>query len=196
MAITAVNDALTALYLRVRDPAGTVHSDVALDVLSDCQRLVNACYGAALTDATITLTPGQTFIPWTSIASDVVRIVHVIQDERTVAQVPWQSLATTDVGWVHARGQNVLAWDSVGHSLLVVYPTPDLASARSITVRYVAELVDLVSGGTFVVPPTYVTLCIDLAAEILLLRQRLFPSIDEAAQAVFRHARPRITDDL
>ena len=187
----AVTTSQARILRRVRDTAGTAHVDVLLDVMSDCQRLVNACYGGVLTDDTHVLTPGQTIYPYTDFTTgDVVRVLDVSLDERPLHRVDWRTLAASDPTWLHTQGQPRV-WDTLGHALLLVYPSPP--NTATVSIRYIPELVDLTSGGNYEIPDHHVVLVEDLVCEVLLLRQRLFPSIDEAAEASNRHTRLRVT---
>lgn len=190
MAVSVVSSQARILR-RVRDTAGTAHIDVLLDVMSDCQRLVNACYGGVLTDDTLTLTPGQTIYAYSDFTpADVVRVLDVSLYDRPLHRTDWKMFAAHNPRWVHAQGVP-RTWDTCGHTLLIVYPSP--VEATTVTVRYIPELVDLTSGGNYEIPDHHVVLVEDLVCEILLLRQRLFPSIDEAASAANRHTRLRVT---
>ena len=187
MAITTVNGALDALFARVRDTSQAAHGDVALDVLSDVQRLVNACYGAVLVDDTLAMTANQTVYSYGDVASDIVRIVDVQALGHSLDRTMWRALSGELPAWVHQNGQPRV-WDTLGHNTLFIAPSDPTVT---LTIRYIKECAALTAGGSFEVPAPYVTLCIDIAAEVLLLRQRLFPSIEEAANAANRHSDPR-----
>lgn len=180
-----VNQATDAILRRVRDVGGVAHNDVLLDVLSDCQRVVNACYGNVLTDTTFTTTANKSIYYWTDIASDIVRIVQVSIDGRILHKTEWRQLSQNDPFWMQSSGVPRV-WDTIGHNLFVLSKPPN--SAITVSVRYVSECIDLVAGGSFAVDETCVPLIMDLTCEVLLLRQRLFPSIEEAAQSAIRHA--------
>ena len=195
MAITTVAAAQSAVLRRVRDTNGTAHADVILDVLSDCQRIVNACYGGVMIDDTLTLVPGQTVYLFTTFANDVVRVIDVGFGGKPLRRIAWEELAADNPQWLHAGGSVPQFWDTIGHALLVVGPSPLTAGTTTVGIRYIQELADLTAGGNFEVPPAYVSLVMDMACEVLLLRQRLLPSIAEAADASQRHSVVRTTSE-
>ena len=192
MAITTVNQATAELYRRVRDVNETAHASVMLPVLSDCQRLINAAYGGVLTDVTLTRTSAQTLYPYSDLASDVIRCVSVVYSGRVLQRLNWRELANIDPQWLRAIGSTPRVWDMIGHNLLLIYPSPTIASTKAVTVRYVPELADLTAGENLAIPAAYVTPMLDLAEEVLLWRHRTFMSIEGAAAAVERHSDVRL----
>lgn len=188
MAFTTVAQVQAALSRRVRDPNVTQNADIMLALLSDCQRLVNAALGSVVTTATVTLTHRQTVYAYGEVASDIVRVLGVTADTGAQAhQIDWRQLAHNDPRWIHAVGDEVRHWDVIGHNLILLHPSPPESVGRTATVQYVQELADLGSGDTLDIPPAHVNLMIDMAEEVLLLRNRLFPSLEGADAALERH---------
>ncbi len=188
---TTVAAAESLLLTRVRDVQAVAHGDVLLDVLSDCQRIINACYGGVVATASLTLVHRQTCYVRSDVATNVVRPVQVTANNRILTRTPWTELKSDNPDWLHGVGMPRV-WDFIGHNLLVVYPSPPQAAAMTASVRYITETADCTAGGTLEIPDAHVSAMLDLAAEVLLLRQRLFPSIAEAAQSLTQHSNPRI----
>ena len=188
---TTVAAAQSAILTRVRDVAATAHGDVLLDVMSDCQRVINACYGGVFATASMTLTTRKVGYIRTDIAANVVRPIQVAVDGRILTRVPWTEFKSADPFWVHAVGKPQ-AWDFVGHNLLFVYPSPRDGEVVTADVTYITETADCTAGGTLEIPDAHVPAFLDLVCEVLLLRQRLFPSIQEAAESFTHHSNPRI----
>lgn len=189
MAFT-VTQAETLIYERVRDSAGTQHADVILPLMSDIQRLINACYGPVMVDGTLTGVAGQSFYSYSSIASDVVRPIQVSLDGRPLRRTDWRQLSAFDSRWSHAIG-TPRVWDLYGHKLLVISPTKN---SITFDVRYIQELADLTAGGSFAIPDPYITLLIDMTCDILLLRTRLPLGRNESGAAIADHSSPKVVE--
>lgn len=194
MSITTVNEATDELYRRVRDVDGTAHASVMLSVLSDCQRIVNAAYGGVVTTVTFTRTFEQTLYPYSDFASDVIRCLSVTYSGNVLHRLNWRELANINPQWLRATADTPLAWDMIGHNLLLIYPSPTQVSAKDVSIRYIPELADLAAGGTLAIPQAHVTLMLDLAEEVLLWRHRTMVSIEGAAAAVERHSHGRLVE--
>ena len=186
MAITTVAQARAEVLQRVRDPNNVQHADVILDVLTDAQRLVAVAMASTSTDATLTLTPRQVLYTYSAIASDVARILHVTYQGRALQRANWREFSHAHPVWLHAVGDVPRHWDVIGHNLLAVFPSPPTAT-RSVTVRYVPILGTLGASDALTIPSAHVPLMLDIAEEVLLLRARLFPSIEGAVAAEDRH---------
>lgn len=188
---TTVAAAEAAILTRVRDVAATAHGDVLLDVLSDCQRIINACYGGVLATASLTLVHRQVCYVRSDVATNVVRPTQVSVNGRILTRTPWVEFKADNPQWVHGVGMP-RAWDFIGHNLLAIYPSPREGDALTASVRYITETADCINGGALEIPDAHVPALLDLVCEVLLLRQRLFPSIQEAAESFVHHSSPRI----
>ena len=188
MAYTTVAQVRAAVGRRVRDPNVIQNDDVMLPVISDCQRLVNAALASVVTEATVTLTHRQVLYSYGAIASDVVRVVSVTADSgRLLQRIDWRQLAHADPRWVHAVGDEPRHWDVFGHNLIFIHPSPPESVGRTATVKYVQELNDVTSGSALSIPAAHANLMIDMIEEVLLLRNRLLPSLEGADAALERH---------
>lgn len=188
MAFTTVAQVQAALARRVRDPNVVQNADIILPLISDCQRLTNAAFAGVTTDVTLTLTHRQVLYEYAAVASDIVRVLSVTADTGALLQrVDWRQLAHADPRWLHAVGDAPRHWTTIGHNLLLLHPSPPESIGRTVTIHYVQDLADVTSGSTLEIPSAHVSFLLDMAESVLLVRNRLFPSMEGADAALERH---------
>lgn len=188
MGTLAGNTLIDELSRRLRDTGnfGYARGDI-LSVLNVSQRAVNARLGLVLSSATLT-TVNTPLYDVPSIATDIVRVVEVRDNDRILTKVPYEHLVYQDQNWLRLYGAQAEVFANVGRDLLVVIPTPVVPT--SLTVTYVKQPTDLADAATplWDLPDEHKSLVLDLVEAVLLFRGREF----ENMQAVLERIAPAL----
>ena len=188
MGTLAGNTLIDELARRLRDtgnfgyPRATI-----LSVLNVAQRSVNARLGLVMASTTVTTVNTPLYsIP--AIATDIVRIIEIRDNDRTLVRVPYEHLTYQDPTWLRRYGAQAEVFSSVGRDLLIIIPTPVVSS--SLTVTYVKQPADLADAATpaWDLPDEHRSLVVDLTEAVLLFRGREF----ENMQAVLERIAPAL----
>ena len=115
---------LDILARRVRDPSNVAHPrDFARDVLSRCQRALNAGLGLITREDTLVLdavTP-QVYNVMAKLPN-AVRLLAIREGTRQLAKVDWTMLGAVDPSWPIRVGAVFAAWSLIGRDRLLLYP--------------------------------------------------------------------------
>lgn len=125
------------LLRRVRQYGGVACDfDFAMQILSKCQRIVNAGRRLDTSSATLTTVANQlVYNLRDDVASDVVDIIQIDVSGRILQKcVTFSELSAYDLDWFQATGTRFETWLQVGRDLMILYPA--LTSASSVTVTY------------------------------------------------------------
>lgn len=178
----------TALSRRIRDPNNTAHSlTVVYDILSHCQRLVNAATDAKRSQVTF-VHNGQT--PTAAIFSNGLFRVSEIRIGKDAANAPygtplpqmnWKKLAAKDPYWYERRDHHPRFWDVVGQNPLLLWP--QWAGQLYVAARTLANTATLTGASDITeLPDQHMPQILNLAETVLLLRQRLLASVAQSAE--------------
>ena len=110
--------------------------DLALTLLSKCQRVANAGLQRVKTSGTLFETKKELAIyNLRDNFPALVDIITIRQGSRMIHKIDnIKDLAAYDPNWFRAIGTQVAFWSQIGRELLVIYPT--LADATNLTVTY------------------------------------------------------------
>ncbi len=183
--VTTAGALRAAAQRRVRDTDGTAHSDtIVLDLLSHCQRAVNAKNKSVLGTTTKTLLRNQPLIHIQSSLNDnILRIERVQYQGRDLERVQWTSLAHHNPRWFRLTDRIPRVWDVIGRDLFLVWPSPPIGVTVTVDVTYTKSTVDLTTDGdSLEVDEQHSPAILTLMEQLLLMRQRLLPAIASAAQ--------------
>lgn len=180
---TTANDLLGHLMLRVRDPDGTAHErSMVLRLLAECQRVINAETRAVHAemdvdvDASNTILDVHRLLPWAlriETIRDGIRDIHRCKS--------WREIAQSDRTWLRRVGGRITQWCHFTPARVILYPAP--VDLTTITLVYTLRTGDFITGDELVqLPPNLEPAILNLAEELLLLRQRLFLSMPPAAE--------------
>jgi len=180
---TTAGELADILLLRVRDPDGTAHErSMVLRLLAECQRLVNAETRALLAelpvtiDSTNTVVDVQRLMPW---ALRIETIRDGIRDLHRCSS--WRQLAQADRLWLRRTGGRVQQWCHFTPARILLYPVP--VDPTVLTFVYTLRTSDFTLDSDLVqLPVNLEPAILDLAEQVLLMRQRLFLSIPPAAE--------------
>ncbi len=175
---TTAGVVVTEVLRRVRDEQGAGHTrEFTLRIISHAQRLINRLVGAVTVDTTLTLQPTQLIYDLSGTFTDALRVISVRWQEHDLDQVNLQFLRNVDVSWPRNVSGEPAVFSQIGLDLLLIYPVP--TESASVGITYVKDT-GLIPGEDIdmEVPDHAMPLIIDLAASILLLRQRDFRPIE------------------
>lgn len=188
MGTLAGNTLIDELSRRLRDTGNIGYPRATiLSVLNVAQRAVNARLGLVMNTATLT-TVNTPLYSVPDIATDIVRVVEVRDNDRTLVKVPYEHLVYQDANWLRLYSAQAEVFSNVGRDLLVVIPTPVVSTA--LTVVYVKQPTDLADAGAplWDLPDEHRSLVLDLTEAVLLFRGREF----ENMQAVLERIAPAL----
>ena len=177
---------LDILARRVRDPSNVAHPrDFARDVLSRCQRVLNASLELVTREDTLVLAAGTPQVyNVTATLPNAIRLVAIREGTRQLARVDWAMLGAADPGWPLRLADSFVAWSLVGRDRLLLYPgVPQTGGRETVTVVSVGLTTVLSADTTELQLPNHThTLLLDLAEAVLLLRDRQFESFDDVVE--------------
>lgn len=181
MAIATEAALIDALAQRIRDPNSTAHSrSVVADVLTHCWRLVNGATNTETTSASVSFAASQPFVSLFASLPFSIRVIAVgTSTTQRLAPIDWRTLASHDPLWFRRTADRAEVWGMVGRDLLFVWPAPAIATTYSI--RYVTADTISDTGAAFASSQLTAPI-LDLAEQVLLLRQRLLASMKPAAE--------------
>lgn len=175
---------ITQVLERVRDPNGTAHTRIFVrEILTECQRLVNADSRAVLGEADVTVEGDTPFLQVTNLlGTSCIRIETIRDGVRDLTKAPsWRSIAQIDRRFLKRTGGIVDVWTPIGPMLVLLYPAPDHPTVLTcIYTKLTTAFTDETIGVEL--PDPLVPAMLNLAEQILLCRQRLYPSIQPAMQ--------------
>jgi len=178
----AVNDLVTLVSRRLRDPSNVRHSAALVrKVLSHCQRALNRFKADNLATTTLTTTAGRTLYKWTEVhATDVQRIVACRQDERDLHEVDWREVVHVDERWLRRTGPRHEVFATVGSDLLILYPA--VGYATSVDVIYCDAPADMAAGGNIELSDDLAPLLADMAEAVLSVKNKQFDTTEALLQ--------------
>lgn len=180
---------ISEVLRRVRDPNGTAHGRTfVLSLLDSLQVFVNAQTAALLGEATVTVSgPYGLLNIALLLPTTCVRVEAIRDGTRDLPRADsWRVLAQADRGWLGRPGSRPETWCRIGPSWAAIYPVP--ADPFDLTLVFVRKPVTLTTEAVTVeLPAPLIPALVTLAEEVLLLRQRLFPSM-QVAQSRFGQA--------
>lgn len=183
----------TALSLRIRDPNNTAHNlAVVYEVLSHCQRLVNAAGDVRRETSTSAVSPGTN--PFTTLfINNRMRVTEIrVGANNTAAskstplpRVNWRQLAVRDPHWVRATAPRPRYWDMIGQNILLLWP--NWTQPFNIQRRILTNPATLTGSSSVTeLPDQHMPMILALAESVLLLRHRLLASVPQAAERAQR----------
>lgn len=167
----------TELLRRVRDPNGLAHARADVrNLLSHCQRIINAHTDAVLTTEDITVPAGSVFLSLAVDASTIDRLSSVRVDGRDLPCVPWNTLQHHDRQWPRATSDIPMVWTPIGRTMFVVWPAP--RTTITVTLVGVKATASLASSDSLTtdVRDTHMPALLNIAEQVVLLRHRLMAS--------------------
>lgn len=179
----------TALSLRIRDPQNTAHPlAVVYEVLSHCQRLVNAAGDVRREVSTSSLSASTN--PFTSLfINNRMRVSEVrIGASNTQAatapplpRINWRQLAVRDPHWLRATAPRPRYWDLIGQNILLLWP--NWSQPVTVQRRILTNPATLTGSGSVTeLPDQHMPMILALAESVLLLRHRLLASVPQSAE--------------
>lgn len=180
---TTAGDLVDILLLRVRDPDATAHSRTFVRrVLAECQRLVNAETRAVLAEVPITVDQTNTILDVQRLLPWAIRIETIRDGIRDIPRCrSWRELAQADRLWLRRTGGRVQTWCHFTPARVLLYPAP--ADPVSLTFVYTLRTNDFTTDAVELqLPVNLEPAILNLAEQILLVRQRLFLSVPPAAE--------------
>jgi hypothetical protein len=122
---------------------------------------------------------GMTMIQVPVVMPWAIRVETVRDGVRDLTKTNWRHLAQADRGWLKRTGGVAECWCHFSPSRVIVYPTPyDPTILHFVYTRLTNPLT--VDADVVELPDNLHPAMLDMAEEILLARQRLFPSIEAA----------------
>lgn len=180
---TTAGDLADILLNRVRDPHGTAHErSMVLRLLSECQRLVNAETRAVLAEADLTVDSSNTILDIQHLLPWALRIETVRDGLRDLPRCgSWRELAEADRLWLRRTGGRLEQWCHFTPARVLLYPAPN--DPTTVTLVYTLRTRDFTHDtDELELPPNLEPAILDLAEQLLLMRQRLFASIPPVAE--------------
>ena len=176
------------LLKRVREQGGVGTSiDFAIQLLSRCQRVVNAGIGRVITSSSFTINPEQLIYKYRDSLVDAVDVVSIKDGDRTLLRSSLADLSAYDVDWVRkVDGDRAEFWAQLGRDILVVYPGQ--AAEDSLTVYYTKLTTEVTTSGAdynteLDLAEEDVELAVGLGEVMMLARGRL---LDEGGKRLER----------
>lgn len=169
-----VGDKVSELLARVRDQQGVRTSrSLTVDILSQCQRLVNARTGRITSSASLTLYARQLFYsPLSDLLPGMASVTGVQYGGSNLDYMPISDLRAISPSWFRDIGSTPIAYSLIGREVLVIYPGIDV-SGQSATVDYVSLLDDFeTEESTFEFTAQDTPPVLDLAEVIILTAHR------------------------
>jgi hypothetical protein len=188
------DDLITELSRRLRDPNNDRHArTLVLDVLTQCQRVLNYQQENRLTTISFTPAAGRTLYQTSAVAADVAKIVEVSQEGRKLYLVDWHDLPHTDTHWLRRTSNQYEMFARVGGNMFALIPALDRVQAVDVT--YVTVPAAVVDGATAIdVDDKLVPALLDLGELILLAKNRDFCGLPELEKRIAKEL--RVNDPL
>lgn len=168
-----VGEKVSELLIRVRDPQGSATSrTLTIDILSQCQRLVNMQTGLVTDSATMTLNGRKLFYnEMSTVLPEHARIIGVRYQGSNLERTTVAELRALDSSWFRRIANRPEAYAMIGREILVIHP--GIEQADTVTVDYVKLLDNLTrEDDSFELADQDVPDVLDLAEVIVLLKQR------------------------
>jgi hypothetical protein len=183
MGTLAGNALIDELSRRLRDLTSTGYprADI-LDIVNRTQRAINARLG--LVHTSTAFSTGETpLYSVDAIATNIVRVVDVRDDDRPLQRVPWPQLVHQDSKWIRLRGTPEV-WSPIGRTMIAVIPTPYITrSLTAVSIKMTSNLAD--AGAPLLdIPDDFKPILLDLAEAVLLVRAREYKMIEAALTRV------------
>ncbi len=169
---------------RVRDEHATGTSrPLVRDLLTHCQRLINAKLGLVIESIEYETVAKQCVYPLASVVPRALRIVGVQQGNRDLVEVKWQEFWYLHRAWLRDTGQRLENFALVGRDMLILYPAQP--EPRTVTLRCAVTTAPLTSDDTPVEAPIeFHPLLVDLATVVGLVRQRTYLTLPELTESI------------
>lgn len=177
----------TAILRRIRDPNGTAHAAADVrTILSAAQRMVNAKTRALINSVTLNRVARRPLIAVNAaVSASLLRVESVQDSKRELQHIAWPSLGHHDPFWFRRTAPSATVWSNVGHDLLLVWPAIPAANASEGLLATGTAITTDLSGNDSIVtdlPDQHMPAVLDIAEQLLLLRQRLFASLKQATE--------------
>jgi hypothetical protein len=180
---TLAGDLADILLARVRDPDGTAHDrPMVLRLLAECQRLVNAETRAVLREAPVTVDASNTILDIQHLLPWAIRIETIRDGVRDLHRCQsWREFPQADRLWLKRTGGRIKQWCHFTPARILLYPAP--VDPTTLELVYTLRTNDFTHDTDAVqLPPNLEPAILELAEQILLMRQRLFLSIPPVAE--------------
>lgn len=166
--------AVEELLRRIRMEGGTaMSSDFAMQLLSRCQRVVNAGMQCTITSTSFTTYKEQLLYNFRDVITDAIDITGIKVSNRTILKASSvNDLSAYSHTWFRDTGSRFEFWLQIGRELLVLYPA--LSSNSSVTVYYTKYAAEMDSFAAYQntaleLPDVYVDFAIGLGEVVGLL---------------------------
>ena len=179
---TLAGDLADTLLLRVRDPDATAHArPFVLRLLTQCQRLINAETRAVLSSADLTADASSTILDIQHLLPWAIRVETIRDGIRDVQRCgSWHEIAGSDRYWLKRTAGRPVVWCHFTPARILLYPAP--IDPMTLTLIYTLKTNILTETTPLQLPFNLEPAILDLAEEIILVRQRLFLSIKPVAE--------------
>ena len=192
--MAAFKDAVDLLQQRIRQEGNiAITQNFATEVLSRCERLINAYLRRVTASTSFTTAAYTTIYNYRGTLTSAIDIISVEESNR---EIPWCSLADLsayDQAWFRRTSQEDTErfefWTQLGRDAFILYPAKTAASA--VTVEY-SKLVTgyttyaSVASVAFELSRDDAEYAIALAEIILLARSRQFTTIQERMKTLIK----------
>lgn len=174
MARTAgvVTDTLLARVRQAGAPGTT--NDLAMSILSKCQRTANAGLKRAVTSGTLTTVANTLIYEYRTDFTDSIDILSIKEGDREVQKCnSLADLQAYDADWVTATGTRFEFWLQIGRDILILYPAKTSGSTATVIYTKLTTGFNTYASDyntTFNLPDEDVDMALELAEILLLLR--------------------------
>jgi len=170
-----VGEKVSEVLDRVRDPQGSHQGRSrasVVDLLSQCQRLINAKTGIVVGSASLGLNGQQLFYsPISALLSSAAAVIGVRYNGSNLERTTVEELRAIDSSWFRRVDSEPSAFTVIGREILVIYPAVEFNDIA--TVDYVSITTDFVGEeSSFTMADQDVPDVLDLTEIILLAQQR------------------------
>lgn len=176
--MATVDDLLTELYRRTRDPSrSATPENLGIQLLSLAQQVVNIGTKSQLQTLPFTLTQSRLLYQISVEIPDCARLEAIRLDTQDLTEVPWRDLWCIDHLWfrkiVPSLGAQRGHWAKIGRDLFAVYPGPTVdTDVHLIYTPILGTLVSLTDPIT--IRNEFFPLLLDLTEAMFLFRLRMF----------------------
>jgi len=161
-----------------------VTQNFATNVLSRCERIINAYTGSVTAVSNFSSIAEQLFYDYRATLTSAIDITEISESNRTLTKcASLADLSALDIDWFrNITGTRFEAWCQIARDTLVVYPAKAAAGTNDLSITYTklpAAYATYAAAGSknFELPDRDVELAIALAEIILLARGRAFETI-------------------
>ncbi len=178
------------LQQRIRQEGNiAVTQNFATEVLSRCERLINAYLRRVTASTSFTTTAYTTIYNYRATLTAAIDIMSVTESNREIPFATMDALSAYDQIWFRRTGTRFEFWTQIGRDAFILYPAKVANSA--VTVEY-SKLVAgyttyaSVASVAFELPRDDAEYAIALAEIILLARSKQFTTIQERMKTLIK----------